>query len=177
MSTPSSQHRWTMRLVRSIDRFQSINFIGTNEKTVDIQTRSFVARILGGKRKNAKLKEKQKWSNEKLHLDNARKLQGSFPSTWRTRNSRRPSRMFARDWKHQLFLLCRPNKSRRSWERCIMRSKQNLRVCIFEACECTRLRMGESLPTHHGDHIAGKGDNSLQHYNLVHKFFLCLKWW
>ena len=32
------------------------------------------------------------------------------------------------------------------------------------------LRMGESLPTHHEDHIAGKGENSLQHYNLVHKF-------
>ena len=30
--------------------------------------------------------------------------------------------------------------------------------------------MGESLPNHHEDHIAGKGDNSLQHYNLVHKF-------
>ena len=30
--------------------------------------------------------------------------------------------------------------------------------------------MGESLPTHHEDHIAGKGDNSLNHYNLVHKF-------
>ena len=29
--------------------------------------------------------------------------------------------------------------------------------------------MGESLPNHHEDHIAGKGDNSLQHYNLVHK--------
>ena len=29
--------------------------------------------------------------------------------------------------------------------------------------------MGESLPTHHEDHIAGTGDNSLQHYNLVHK--------
>ena len=53
-----------------------------------------------------------------------------------------------------------------------MRSKQNLRVCIFEACECTRLRMGESLPTHREDRIAGKGENSLQHYNLVHKFFL-----
>ena len=26
------------------------------------------------------------------------------------------------------------------------------------------------MPTHHEDHIAGKGDNSLQHYNLVHKF-------
>ena len=30
--------------------------------------------------------------------------------------------------------------------------------------------MGESLPTHHENHIAGKGDNSLQHKNLVHKF-------
>ena len=43
-------------------------------------------------------------------------------------------------------------------------------VCILEASELTRLRMGESLPTHHEGHIAGKGDNSLQHYNLVHKF-------
>ena len=28
--------------------------------------------------KNAKLKEKQKWSNEKLHLENARKLRGIY---------------------------------------------------------------------------------------------------
>ena len=43
-------------------------------------------------------------------------------------------------------------------------------ACILEADESTRLRMEESLPNHHEDHIAGKGDNSLQHYNLVHKF-------
>ena len=43
-------------------------------------------------------------------------------------------------------------------------------ACILEASESTRLRMGESLPNHHEDHIAGKGDNSLQHYHLVHKF-------
>ena len=36
-------------------------------------------------------------------------------------------------------------------------------ACILEASESTRLRMGESLPNHHEDHIAGKGDNSLQH--------------
>ena len=30
--------------------------------------------------------------------------------------------------------------------------------------------MEESLPKYHEDHIAGKDDNSLQHYNLVHKF-------
>ena len=29
--------------------------------------------------KHAKLKEKQKWSEEKLHLDNARKLRGIYP--------------------------------------------------------------------------------------------------
>ena len=35
--------------------------------------------------------------------------------------------------------------------------------------------MGESLPNHHEDHIAGKGKNSLQHYNLVHKFIPLLQ--
>ena len=30
--------------------------------------------------------------------------------------------------------------------------------------------MEESPPNYHEDHIAGKGDNSVQHYNLVHKF-------
>ena len=29
--------------------------------------------------------------------------------------------------------------------------------------------MRNSMPHHHQDHIAGKGENSLQHYNLVHK--------
>ena len=43
-------------------------------------------------------------------------------------------------------------------------------ACILEADESTRMRMGNSIPHHHEDHIAGKGDNSLQHYNLVHKF-------
>ena len=41
-------------------------------------------------------------------------------------------------------------------------------ACILEASESTRPRMGESLPNHHEDHIAEKGDNSLQHYDLVH---------
>ena len=41
-------------------------------------------------------------------------------------------------------------------------------ACILEASESTR--MEESLPNYHEDHVAGKGDNSLQHYNLVHKF-------
>ena len=43
-------------------------------------------------------------------------------------------------------------------------------ACMLGASESTRLRMEESVPNHHEDHIAGKGDSSLQHYNLVHKF-------
>ena len=42
-------------------------------------------------------------------------------------------------------------------------------ACILEANECTRMRMGNSEPHNHEDHIAGKGENSLQHHNLVHK--------
>ena len=44
-------------------------------------------------------------------------------------------------------------------------------ACILEANESTRMRMGNSIPPNHEDHIAGKGENSLQHYYLVHKFF------
>ena len=43
-------------------------------------------------------------------------------------------------------------------------------ACILEVDESTRMRMGSSIPHNHEDHIAGKGENSLQHYNLVHKF-------
>ena len=42
-------------------------------------------------------------------------------------------------------------------------------ACIQEADESTRMRMGNSIPHHDEDHIAGKGENSLQHYNLVRK--------
>ena len=43
-------------------------------------------------------------------------------------------------------------------------------ACLLEASESTRMRMEETLPKYHEDHVAGKGDNSLQHYNMVHKF-------
>ena len=44
----------------------------------------------------------------------------------------------------------------------LMISSLNLRV------SWTRMRMEESLPKYREDHITGKGDHSLQHYNLVH---------
>ena len=90
--------------------------------------------------------------------------------TLRTRNSKRPSEMFARNWKHQWLPLCLARKV--SMERPGGKTNEftSKLACILEASESTRLRMEESLPNYHEDHIAGKGDNSLQHENLVHKF-------
>ena len=42
--------------------------------------------------------------------------------------------------------------------------------CIVEAHESTRQRVESSLPQDHGDHIVGRGYNSMTHYNLAHKF-------
>ena len=66
---------------------------------------------------------------------------------------------------------CKISKNSQNW---VTRGKSNeiksKLECILEANESARLRMGESIPNHHEDRVAGKGDNSLQHYNLVHKF-------
>ena len=43
-------------------------------------------------------------------------------------------------------------------------------ACILEADESTRMRMGNSMPHYHQVHFEGKGENSIQQYNLVHKF-------
>ena len=50
------------------------------------------------------------------------------------------------------------------------RSKETKHACIAEELESTRQRLESSLPKEHEDHIAGKGYNSMTHYNLVHKF-------
>ena len=119
-----------------------------------------------------KLKEKQKWSHEKLHLDDARKLRGiyfidpedkEFKET--IKNARKKLEIPVAP-----AMPCKILKNNQNrWSGASNKVKTKL-ACVLEAGESTRLRMGESLPNHHEDHIAGKGDNSLQHYKLVHKF-------
>ena len=52
----------------------------------------------------------------------------------------------------------------------LTRTQQNLRVFwkFMNPQECV---WGNSIPHHHEDHVAGKGEISLQHYNLVHKIY------
>ena len=42
--------------------------------------------------------------------------------------------------------------------------------CIAEAHEPTRPRIESATKRIHEDHIAGRGQNSILHYNVVHKF-------
>ena len=81
--------------------------------------------------------------------------------------------MLARNWKRRWLPLCLARRARTvsmGWPVVKSNEIKSKLACILEASESTRLRMEESLPNHHDDHIAGKWDYSLQHYNLVHKF-------
>ena len=123
--------------------------------------------------KHAKLKERQKWSHEKLHLDNARKLRGIYFIDLEDKEFKETIKNARKKLETSVApaMPCKTSKKSKHGE---IRGKSNdfksKFACILEAGESAKLRMGESLPTRHEDHIAGKGDNSLQHYNLVHKF-------
>ena len=122
--------------------------------------------------KNAKLKEKQKWSHEKLHLDNARKLRGIYFIDPEDKEFKETIKNARKKLKTPMApaMPCKIVKNNKNCESGASNKVKSKLACILEASESTRLRMGESLPTHHEDHIAGKGDNSLPHKYLVHKF-------
>ena len=120
--------------------------------------------------KNAKLKEKQKWSNEKLHLDNARKLRGIYFIDPEDKEFKETIKNARKKLETPIAPAMPCQIMKKNCESGASHKIKTRLACILEASESTRLRMGESLPNHHEDHIAGKGNNSLQHYDLVHKF-------
>ena len=110
---------------------------------------------------------------KKLHLDNARKLRGIYFIDPEDKEFKETIRNARKKYKTPMApaMPCKTCKKNKHGE---TRRKTNdfksKFACILEASESTRMRMEESLPKYHEDHIAGRGDNSLQHYNLVHKF-------
>ena len=65
-------------------------------------------------------------------------------------------------------------RGRYQWQKNPTKSKTE-HGCIVEAHESTRKRLETTLLRDHEDHIAEKGFKSISHFNLVHKFFRCLK--
>ena len=122
--------------------------------------------------KNAKLKEKQKWAEEKIHLDNARKLRGIYfidPEDTEFKETIKNARKKL-ETPVAPGMPCKFMKSNKNCGSGASNKIKTKLACSLEASESTRLRLGESLPNHHEDHIAGRRNNSLQHYDLVHKF-------
>ena len=110
--------------------------------------------------KHAKVKEKQKWSNEKIHLENARKLRGIYfidPEDKEFKETIKNARK-------KLETSVAPAMPCEIMKNCGSGGSNKIKTklaCILEVVESTRLRLGNSLPNRHEDHIAGKGDNSL----------------
>ena len=129
--------------------------------------------------KNAKLKKQQKWSHEKPHLDNARKLRRiyfidpedkeQFKETMK--NARKKMETSVAPAMH-----CKTSKNSQHVGTCGKSNEIKSKLaCIWEASAATRLRMGESLPNHHEDKLQEK---ETTHYGITFWFtnlFLCPK--
>ena len=126
------------------------------EKTADIQARPIYGQNSGRKMgKNGKLKERQKWSHEKPQLDNARKLRGIYfidPEDKEFKETIKNARKKLETPTAPAVpcKICTNNKNCGNGESNKVKSKL---ACILEASESTRLRMGESMPTHHDKFI------------------------
>ena len=119
--------------------------------------------------KNAKLKEKQQWFDEKIHFDNARKLRGIYFIDPEDKEFKETIKNARKKLETSVApaMLCKVMKNCGSSGSDKNKTKF---ACILETNESTRMRMGNSELSIHEDHIAAKGENSIQHYNLVHKF-------
>ena len=121
--------------------------------------------------RNAQLKERQKWSHEKPKLDNARRLRGIYFIDPEDKEFKETINN-ARKKMETPMALAMPCKTSETCKHGETRDKTNeikyKLACILEVSESTRLRMEESLPNHHEDHVAGKGGKSLHHNHLVH---------
>ena len=123
--------------------------------------------------RNAKLREMQKWSIEKPKFDNARRLRGIYFIDPEDKEFKETIRNAWKKLETPMAPPCLARHARKAKNEDIRTKTYDIKskfACILEASESTRMRMDESLPKYHDDHIAGKGGNSLQHYNLGHKF-------
>ena len=148
---------------------------GETDKTAsDIQARSFYGQNSGEGRQRTLRWERS--INGQLQNQSSimqEDYEEFISVTLKTRRSKKPFRMLARNWKHQCLPPCLARLVRKtSMERPVadpMSSNQNLRASWkpVNPQECVWKNLYRIIMR---DHTAGKGDNSLQHYNLVHKF-------
>ena len=120
----------------------------------------------------SKRKAKQKWIIEKPKLDNARQLRAIFfiePDDEEFRHTIKNARRKL-EIPMPAAMLCNTLVNCRG-ETCRNIGKHKTKyACIVDADESVRKRQKGVPHRYHEDHISAKGSNSLNHYNLEHKF-------
>ena len=127
--------------------------------------------------KHTNLKEKQKWSNEKLHLENGRKLRGIYFIDPEHKEFKETIKNARKKLETPVAPAMPCKIMKKNCESGASNKVKSKLACVLEASESTRLRMGESLPNHHEDQVAEKVKihNSITIWFI--NLFLCLKMW
>ena len=94
--------------------------------------------------KHAKLKEKQKWAEEKIHLDNARKLRGIYFIDPEEKEFKETIKNARKKLETPVApaMPCKISKNNQNWATCGKSNEIKSKLaCILEASESTHLRM------------------------------------
>ena len=119
--------------------------------------------------RNAQLKERQKWSHEKSKLDNAKRLRGIYFIDLEGKEFKETIQNARKKLETPMApaVPCKTcTKSKKEETRSKTNDIKSKFACILETSESTRMPIEESLPKYHEDHIARKGDNSLQYFQF-----------
>ena len=121
----------------------------------------------------SKRKEKRKWAIEKPKLDKARRLRGIYfidPEDEEFKDIMKNARRKL-EIPMPAAMPCKTSLCPSSRETCrAIGGHKTKYACIVEADESMRIRMEGTPHRYHEDPIAGKGTNSLSHYNFAHQF-------
>ena len=96
--------------------------------------------------KNVKLKEKQKWSNEKLHLENARILRGIYFIDPEDKEFKETIKNARKKLETPIALAMACKFMKKNLGSGASNKIKTRLACILEPGESRRLRVGESLP-------------------------------
>ena len=108
---------------------------------------------------NAKLREKHDWAIEKPKLDSARRLRGIYFIDPEDKEFKETITSARRKLETPMApaMLCKTCKKNKHGDKTNdFKSKFS---CILDASESTRMRMEESLPEYHENHVAGRGEH------------------
>ena len=187
--------RWRQKSVRFVDRFQKIHTIErkpskriyvvrgeTNKNPNDITSRSHMAWGLDKNWKSRSKKRKTRMGNRETETRTRQKIERNlFYWFERRRMQRHHEKMQGESWRRQRQLQChvrehaygKPFVSKTEKSKA---SEAKTRFsCMTEAHEPTRQRIESVTKRIHEERNAGKWQNSVLHYNLVHwSPWLCL---